>query len=132
MANNYAAPMVQTPVIGVASVTTALTTRTNITGTTGLVQLTVLNATQPTKVDAIDVQGTATGAACLVWIWLYNGTTSYLWNEIVMNGATGSTTVAGDNKTLPLYNFIVPAGWQLYASATVTQNMNVYARGGQF
>ena len=132
MANSYASPMVQTPIIGIASVTTALTTRTNITGTTGLVQLTALDATQPTRIDSIDIQATATTAACLVWIWIYNGTTSYLWFEITMAGATGSATVPGDNKPVPVYNFIVPAGYQLYTSATVTQNMNVFARGGKF
>lgn len=62
MANTYASPMVQTPIIGTASVATALTTRTNITGTTGLTQLTAVDATQPTRVDAIQIQAAATTA----------------------------------------------------------------------
>lgn len=128
----YASPMVQTPLVGIASVTTALTARGNITGTTGLTQLTVLDANQPHRVDQIDVQATATTAACLIWIWMYDGTTAKLLYEIPMVGTTGSSTVAGDTKTVTYLNLRIPAGWQLYASVTVTQNMNVFAHIGKW
>lgn len=132
MANTYASPMVQTPIIGTASVTTALTTRTNITGTTGITQLTAVDATQPTRIDAIQIQAAATTAACIIFVWLYDGVTARLMDEIPMSGTTGSATVLGDNYTRVYQGLTVPAGSQLYTSVTVTQNMNVFCRGGKF
>jgi hypothetical protein len=131
MAMTYASPMVQTPIVGQASVTTALTTRTNITGTTGLTALTAVS-TNGTRIDAISIKATATSAAGLIWIWIYDGTTSRLMDELVCTAITGSATVAGDYNYKAYLNFNLPPTYQLYASTTITQNYNVFAYGGTF
>ena len=81
------------PIIGIASLSgaTALTTRTPITGTTGLVQLTA-TSTNGTRVDAITVKATGNSTAGLLDIWVYNGTTSYLYDEIAYATVTANTT----------------------------------------
>ena len=123
--------MVQSIIIGQASVTTAQTARTNITGTTGLTALTA-TSTDGTRIDSISIQAAATTAAGLIFIWLFDGTTSRLMDEISMTGATGSATVTGDYRIKYYQNFNVPPTYQLFCSTTITQNMNIFAYGGTF
>ena len=131
MALTYASPLVQNPIIGQASVSAALTARTNITGTTGLTQLTTTSA-NGTRIDAISIKATATSAAGLIFIWLYNGTTSFLIDELICTAITGSATVASDFNIKSYTNFNLPPTFQLYASTTIAQAYNVQAFGGQY
>ena len=133
MSLTASAPQPQNPLVGMASVTTALVSRANITGTTGLSLLVSSDATQPQKIDQIDIQASAnTTAACMIWLWMYDGTTARLMYEIPMAGTTGSTIVTADAKNVPYQNLRVPATYSLYTSVTVTQNMNVFAHLGKF
>ena len=129
MAKTYASPMVQIPIVGFASVTTALTERTNITGTTGLTQLTA-TSTEGTRIDGISIKAAATSAAGLIFIWHYDGTTSRLVDELICTAITGSATLAGDYNYKSYVNFNLPPTHQLYTSTTITQNYNVFAYGG--
>lgn len=121
----------QTPIIGIASVATALTVRTNITGTTGLTLLTA-TSTNGTRIDFIQATGAQTTTASLIWIWMYDGTTARLLDELVLAGITGSATAAAATISKSYTNLSLPPTYQLYASCTITQNVNVYAFGGQF
>lgn len=126
------------PVIGIATLVTptALTTRTNITGTTGLTQLTP-TTTNGKKVPLITVQSTGNSSAGSLFIWLYNGTTSYLMDEILITAITASTTVAAfttyrDYTTYWNSSIVLPPTYQLYVSITVQQNMTILAHGGDY
>lgn len=126
------------PVIGIATLVTptALTTRTNITGTTGLTQLTT-TSTNGTKVPLLTIQSTGTSVAGLLSIWLYNGTTSYLIDEIPITAVTPSTTAVGfsvqrDYSSLWNSSIVLPPTYQLYVSVTVQQNLTVLAHGGDY
>jgi len=138
MAANTAPIFPLTPVIGIATLTspTALTTRTNIIGTTGLTQLTP-TSTNGKKVPLITVQSTQTSVAGLLSIWLYNGTTSYLIDEIPITAVTPSTTAIAFSvqryyETLWNSSIVLPPTYQLYVSVTVQQNLNVFAHGGDY
>lgn len=126
------------PVIGIATLVapTALTTRTNITGTTGLTQLTP-TSTNGKKVPLITVQSTQTSVAGLLSIWLYNGTTSYLIDEIPITVVTPSTTAIAFSvqryyETLWNSSIVLPPTYQLYVSVTVQQNLTILAHGGDY
>ena len=125
----------QAPVIGRATLTspTAVTSRANITGTTGLTQLTP-TSTNGKRVDWIRVQGKGTSSAGLVFVWLYDGTTSTVIDEIVLSAITGSTTLAAVkvDTNYSAAGFNLPPTYQLYISISVAQDVNVYAFGGDY
>lgn len=122
--------------IGTASLVTptAVTTRTQITGTTNLTLLCSNQTNAGQRIDWIRVISAGTTSAALVFVWLYDGTNSYLIDEIVLNAVTPSNTSAGA-KTDTYYantGFNVPAGKSLYVSTTVSQNLYVHAFGGAY
>ena len=133
MAMTFTPPFVQVPIVAEGSLVapTAVTARTNITGTTGLLQLSN-TSTNGLRVDSISVKGAGTTAAGLIFVWLYNGTTSYLIDEIICSAVTPSTTVAGDYNAKLYQNFTLPPTYQLFVSSTISQNYNVTLYGGAY
>lgn len=121
------------PIIGIANVTSAtpVTTRTPITGTTGLIQLTA-TSTNGTRVDAITVKATGNSTAGLLDIWVYNGTSSFLYDEIAYGTATANTTVASNVATTTYSTLVLPPTYQLFVSQQVASNCAVFAFGGQY
>ena len=134
MANNLTPIFPLTPLIGIATLTTAtaVTSRANITGTTGLVQLTAANATQPMRVDQIIVKGKGSTVASIVDIWLYNGTTSFLFDEIDIAAITASTIVDAVLASKSYSTLVVPPNYQLFISEQVQTDVNVFAFGGAY
>ena len=122
-----------TPIVGLGSLNgaTAITARTPITGTTGLTLLTA-TSTNGTKIDAITVKGQGTTLASIVGIWIYNGTTSFLFDEISITAITAATTTASFVSTVSYSNLVLPSTYQLYVSQTVATNVTVEAFGGQY
>ena len=101
----------------------------------------VLLATAPSngcKVDEIDVNGTGTTSACVVTLWLYNGTTYFLWNTVTVSAVTPSTTVPPFASVLTPANLVLPGAnsslaWSFYASCTVaSMPINVAVLGGSY
>lgn len=123
----------QTPIISVATLTapTAVTSRANITGTTGLTKLTD-TSTNGLRVDAITVKGKGTSVAGEVFIWLYDGTTSYILDEIDVSAVTGSTTLASFIGNKYPNGLILKPTQQLYVSISTVQDVNVFAMGGAY
>ena len=121
------------PVIGIATLTSpsAISSRTNITGTTGLTELTP-TSTNGKRVDRILVQAKETTVAGLLWVWIYNGTTSYLFDEISISAVTGSTTVEGATASASYDDLVLPPTYKLYVSSTIDQDLNVFAFGGDY
>ena len=121
------------PIIGIANVSgqTAVTARTPITGTTGLVKLTD-TSTNGTRIDAITVKATGTSVAGLLDIWIYNGTTSFLFDEIAYAAVTANTTTVSNVATTTYATLTLPPTYQIYVSQQVTSNCAVFAFGGQY
>jgi len=136
MAANITPIFPVSPIVGIATLTaaTAITSRANITGTTGLVQLTA-TSTNGTKIDAITVQAKGTTVANIIDIWIYNGTTSYLYAEISVSAITPSTTTVAFTSTTTFNNLVLPPTYQLYISeqvGTTSADFNIIAFGGQY
>lgn len=140
MAMTNAAVFPQTPATEIATLTTptAITSRTNIVGTTGLVKLTDVPVTNPKRCDAIVVKSKGTSLAGILFIWMYDGTTSYLYDEIDLTAVTPSTTIDSMKATR---NYLanetqgsiqLKVTQQLYVSTTVQQDLNVFATTGQY
>ena len=133
MAANTSPIFPLTPIVGIATLTsaTAVTSRANITGTTGLTQLTA-TSTNGTKIDAITVTAKGTTVANTVDIWIYNGTTSYLYDEIAYATVTANTTTVSNVATNTYSTLVLPPTYQLYVSQQVVSNCAVFAFGGQY
>lgn len=124
-----------TPKIGSATLTTADTSLTAPT-TVG----TVLTAgASGTRIDYIDIQGVATTTACLVNLFIYDGSTYILWTQVPVIAVTSSTTAPAFAATLSsnvnsnIMPLILPTGYSLRAAVSVTQTgVRVTAQGGDF
>jgi hypothetical protein len=133
MAANTSPIFPSTPIVGVATLTsaTAITARTTITGTTGLTQLTS-TSTNGTRIDSIVVTAKGTSLANLVDIWIYNGTTSNLFTEIVIPAVTPNTTTAAATVTTTFSTLVLPPTYQLFISEQVQSDLTVFAFGGNY
>lgn len=133
MAANTAPIFPATPIVGIATLTsaTALTSRANITGTTGLTQLTA-TSTNGTRIDTITVKAKATSVASNVCIWIYNGTTSTIFDEIDVPAVTAANTTDSALVSKSYTTLVLPPTYQLFISETVQTDLNVYAFGGQY
>lgn len=133
MAANTTPIFPNTPVVGIATLTsaTAITSRANITGTTGLTQLTA-TSTNGTRVDQITVKGKGTTSASNVCVWMYNGTTSFLIDEIDVPAVTAANTTDSALISKSYSTLVLPPTYQLYISQTVQTDLNVFAFGGQY
>ena len=116
MAANVSPIFPETPVIGIATLTsaTAITSRANITGTTGLVPLTPVS-TDGKRIDSIRVKGKGTTVA-----------------SIVIDAVTASNTAISDLGSRTYSDLALPPTYQLYVSQTVQTDVNVFANGGDY
>jgi hypothetical protein len=88
--------------------------------------------------DGINVSGcsssiSAATVAQVVQVWLNDGTTAWLFDEILVTAVTPSTTVAAF-KGFAAYAVPLPSTWSVWVATTVTTTasttaLNVVARG---
>jgi hypothetical protein len=124
-----------TPVFGAVLLTTADTSLTAPT-TVG----TVLTAgSSGTRIDFIEVMGVATTVSGIVNLFIYDGTTYHLWQQIPIIPVTVSTTATSFTSTISTNNtpnnlpMIIPTGYSLRATTTIAQTgVKVIAYGGNF
>jgi hypothetical protein len=124
-----------TPKVGSALLTTADTSLTAPT-TVG----TVLTAgASGSRIDYIEVMGVATTVAGLINLFIYDGTTYFLWQQVPVIAVTTSTTVPSfvavlsSNSTSNVMPLSLPTGYSLRATTTVAQTgVRVIAYGGDF
>lgn len=124
-----------TPKFGSATLTTADTSLTAPT-TVGTI---VTAGASGTRIDYIDIQGVATTVAGLINLFVYDGTTYVLWNQVPVQAVTSSTTVPAFSAVLSSNNnsnimpLTLPTGYSLRAAASVAQTgVRVTAYGGDF
>jgi len=124
-----------TPKVGSANLTTADTSLTAPT-TVGTI---VTAGASGTRIDYIEVKGVATTVAGLVNLFIFDGTTYILWQQVPILAITSSTTVPafianlssnGNANIMPL---TLPTGYSLRATTSVAQTgVRVIAYGGDF
>lgn len=115
----------------IAAISTANTNRDG-TGTIGAV---FTAGSSGSRIDTILVEATGTTTAGMVRLYIYNGTTAYLFKELPVLAITPSGTVAAwgtqVNSTLDReLPIIIPTGYSLRASTHNAETFNVIAMGG--
>jgi hypothetical protein len=112
-----------------AQVTTA---NTNRNGTGAIVTVFTAGASG-SRIDDISIDAVATTTAGVVRLFINDGTTSYLWQEILVTAVTPSTTQAIWSYTLLNQALVIPTGWSLRASTNNTETFNILVtRAGDF
>jgi hypothetical protein len=124
-----------TPKVGAALLTTADTSLTAPT-TVGTV---ITAGSSGTRIDYIEVMGVATTVASLINLFIYDGSTYSLWQQIPVLAVTTSTTapsfsaVISSNNNANIMPLTLPTGYSLRATTTVAQTgVKVIAYGGDF
>lgn len=124
-----------TPKVGSALLTTADTSLTAPT-TVG----TVFTAgSSGSRIDYVEVIGVATTVASLINLFIYDGSTYSLWQQVPVIAVTTSTTTPSfvanlsSNNNANVLPLTLPTGYSLRATTTVAQTgVRVIAYGGDF
>jgi hypothetical protein len=123
------------PKVGSALLTTADTSLT----TPSTVGTVFTAGSSGSRIDYIDIQGVATTIAGLINLFIYDGTTYFLWQQIPVQAVTSSTTVPAFNTVLSsnananIMPLSIPTGYSLRATTSTAQTgVRVIAYGGDF
>jgi hypothetical protein len=84
------------------------------------------------RVDEININATGTTTSGVVRLWLYDGTTYYLFQEILVTPITPSTSIAVFSSTSTYNNLMLPSGWSVRATTNNAESFTVLAFGGDF
>lgn len=124
-----------TPKIGAALLTTADTSLTAPTTVSTIVSA----GTNGTRIDYIEVMGVATTTSGLINLFIFDGTTYHLWQQIPVQAITTGTTTPSfvsnlaSNSNANVMPLVLPNGYSLRATTTVAQTgVKVIAYGGDF
>lgn len=115
-----------TPRVGAVSIATADSSYTAPTNVGTL----ITGASTGTRISEIVVKNAATSTAAIVRIFLYDGSTYWLFDEITIAAATGSATVQQTRVSTVYNNLILPsASWSVRVTTSVSQATHVTALG---
>ena len=86
------------------------------------------------KIDVVTYIPVGTVASGVVNLFKYDGTTYFLYDQVLMSSASVSQTVAQIRYAKPYEKLEIAPGWQLVATVTTTQTagVDVIAEGGAF
>lgn len=113
-----------TPKIWAAAVSTANTNRDG----TGTIATIGTAGASGTKVERIVVKCTADAADGVVILWLYDGSTYWMFDEFdTGDPAAGSTTVASFREERAYADLVLPSGWSLRAQNTVALTAGTFS-----
>lgn len=116
------------PKTGIVAISTANANRDG-TGTLGTVFTAAANGS---RIDRIIVTATGTTTAGTVRLYIHNGTTAYLYDEVSVDAITPSGTVSAFRYDNTNVNITIPTGYSLRASTANAETFNVIAMGGDY
>ena len=126
MANNPS--FASTPRVGLSTVSTADTSRTSPTNV-----VTVFTAgASGSRIDEINITATGTTTANMIRLWVYNGSTYYLFQEISVTAITPTTGLSVFQSSSTYNNFMLESGQSLRVTTNNAESYNVVAFGGDF
>lgn len=125
-----AAQYAATPRTAVGQVTTANTNRNG----TGTIATIFTGGSSGSRIDDISIVATGTTTAGVVRLFLNDGTTSYLLQEILVTAITPSTTVQVFSfQLLNQAIILASSSWSLRASTNNAETFNILVtRAGDF
>lgn len=116
-----------TPRIGMAEVSVA---NANRDGTTGTYVDVIVGASTGTRIAEIVIQASATTTAGMVRLFITDGVTTRMFDEVSVAAATVSASVKGTRVSTTYNNLILPnQNWKIIASTHNAVTINVFALG---
>jgi len=115
-----------TPRIGAVSIATAESSYTAPTNV-GTVMTAGSNGT---RIAEVVVKAAATNTLAMIRLFLFDGTNYWFHDELSLAASTGSATVATTRVSVTYSNLVLPSGWSLRATTSVSQTTHVTAMGG--
>lgn len=118
----------------VASAIASATLDTSLTAPTNVATLTTGGASG-TKVEEVVFEGLGTTAAGVINLFLYDGSTYHLYDQIPVIAVTSSATAAAFRAARSYANLLVKSGWSLRFTVTVAGLQSLIkgtATGGDF
>lgn len=110
-----------TPRIGATTISTANANRDG----TGTIATIITAAATGTQIREINFKATGTTVASQLNIYLYDGTTYSVLDEVSVSATTASTTVASYESSVRYDNLFLPSGWSVRASITLAPTSGV-------
>jgi hypothetical protein len=123
-APNFAA----TPRCSSVSISTADTSRTAPTNVGTLFTA----GASGSRIDEIDITAAGTSTNNVVRIFIYNGTTYFLLQEIVITPITPSASIASFTTAITFNSLVVPSGSSVRVTTNNAEAYHVTAFGGDF
>jgi len=125
-----------TPKFGSNNISTANANRDG-TGTIGII---FTAGSSGSRIDTINIVATATTTAGMVRLFIYDGSTARLYDEVPVFPVTPANSIPAFSVTLggnaPLstgrYPISIPSGYSLRASTHNAESFNIHAIGGDF
>jgi hypothetical protein len=118
-----------TPITDAIQVSVANANRDG-TGTVGTLYTAPTNGA---RIDEISIKAGVTTTAGMVRLFLHDGTSYFLWKEILVPAITASATVASFETVLTNLGLILANGWSIRASTEQAQLFNIaVTQGGEF
>jgi hypothetical protein len=115
-----------TPRIGSVAISTQ---DTSLTAPTNFGTL-ITGAAAGTRVVEVVAKCAATSAAALVRVFLHDGTSTFLLDEITIAAATSSNTAATIRVSVTYNNLVLPsASWSIRVTTSIAQSVHVTAFG---
>ena len=112
--------------------TSVSTANTNRNGT-GTIATVFTAGSSGSRIDDIFIVATGTTTAGVVRLFVNDGTTSWLWQEIIVPAITPSTSVAVFSAALLNQSLILENGYSLRASTNNAETFNILVtRAGDF
>lgn len=85
------------------------------------------------RIDTINIKAGVTTTAGMIRLWLHNGTTFFLWREIVIPAVIASATAPAFEATLNNLRCILSSGWSIRAATEKAELFNLtITEGGVF
>jgi hypothetical protein len=115
-----------TPEIGMGQVSVA---NPNRDGTTGAYITLVTAGPSGTRIAEIVTQATVTTTAGMVRLFLTDGSTTRMFDEIAVSATTVFANVKGNRVSTLYTNLVLPSGWSMRASTHNGEAINIFALG---
>lgn len=129
-----AAQYASTPKTAIASISTANTARNG----TGTIATVYTAGASGSRIERVVVVAQSTTTAGMVRLFIHDGTTAWLYDEIPVSAATPSGTVPAFSASLQAFTnpdimpLTLPTGYSLRAATNNAETFNVIAVGGDF
>lgn len=130
MAANTSPIFTLLPLVGVGALSAANTARD---GTGTIVTVFTPDATNGGRIQKVEIIATGTTTAGVIRLFLHDGSSNHLWEEILVQAIIPSASVkVWRGVVFPNFPMALQGGWSLRASTNNAETFNAFVFGGDY